>query len=117
MAQLAISEKPAYQGGSLARAGDIVRIGEFTTSSGGGWEASQLPTGSMGRLTLNILLSFAEFERQMIADRTRDKMAAARRKGNWVGGRPVLGYDIAPGGGKLLVNVEETALVIGRRVL
>src|ERR1700693_228847 len=64
-------------------------------------------TGSMGRLTLNILLSFAEFERQMIADRTRDKMAAARRKGKWVGGRPVLGYDIAPGGGKLLVNVEE----------
>jgi site-specific DNA recombinase len=38
-------------------------------------------TGSLGRLTLNILLSFAEFERQMIADRTRDKMAAARRKG------------------------------------
>jgi site-specific DNA recombinase len=49
-------------------------------------------TGSMGRLTLNILLSFAEFERQMIADRTRDKMAAARRKGKCVGGRPVLGY-------------------------
>jgi len=64
-------------------------------------------TGSMGRLTLNILLSFAEFERQMIADRTRDKMAAARRKGKWVGGRPVLGYDIAAAGGKLLVNVEE----------
>ncbi len=45
-------------------------------------------TGSLGRLTLNILLSFAEFERQMIADRTRDKMAAARRKGKWVGGTP-----------------------------
>ena len=59
-------------------------------------------TGSMGRLTLNILLSFAEFERQMIADRTRDKMAAARRKGKWVGGRPVLGYDIAKAGGKLV---------------
>src|SRR5579862_3426465 len=68
-------------------------------------------TGSMGRLTLNILLSFAEFERQMIADRTRDKMAAARRKGKWVGGRPVLGYDIAPGGRKLLVNVEEATQV------
>src|ERR1700730_10219106 len=64
-------------------------------------------TGSLGRLTLNILLSFAEFERNMIADRTRDKMAAARRKGKWVGGTPVLGYDIAPGGGKLLVNAEE----------
>lgn len=64
-------------------------------------------TGSLGRLTLNILLSFAEFERQMIADRTRDKMGAARRKGKWVGGMPVLGYDIAATGGKLVVNAEE----------
>jgi len=68
-------------------------------------------TGSMGRLTLNILLSFAEFERQMIADRTRDKMAAARRKGKWVGGRPVLGYDVAKAGGKLVVNTEEARQV------
>ena len=68
-------------------------------------------TGSMGRLTLNILLSFAEFERQMIADRTRDKMAAARRKGKWVGGTPVLGYDIAVTGGKLVVNSEEACRV------
>jgi DNA invertase Pin-like site-specific DNA recombinase len=64
-------------------------------------------TSSLGRLTLNILLSFAEFERTMVADRTRDKMAAARRKGKWVGGTPVLGYDIAEIGGKLLVNLEE----------
>jgi site-specific DNA recombinase len=64
-------------------------------------------TGSLGRLTLNILLSFAEFERQMIADRTRDKMGAARRKGKWVGGMPVLGYDITVAGGKLVVNTEE----------
>src|SRR5882762_4106665 len=64
-------------------------------------------TSSLGRLTLNILLSFAQFEREMIADRTRDKMAAARRKGKWVGGIPVLGYDVAPGGGKLAVNQEE----------
>jgi DNA invertase Pin-like site-specific DNA recombinase len=68
-------------------------------------------TGSLGRLTLNILLSFAEFERQMIADRTRDKMAAARRKGKWVGGTPVLGYDIAATGGKLVVNAEEARRV------
>jgi DNA invertase Pin-like site-specific DNA recombinase len=68
-------------------------------------------TGSLGRLTLNILLSFAEFERQMIADRTRDKMAAARRKGKWVGGTPVLGYDIADAGGKLVVNHEEARRV------
>ena len=68
-------------------------------------------TSSLGRLTLNILLSFAEFERQMIADRTRDKMAAARRKGKWVGGRPVLGYDIAVTGGQLVVNAEEARRV------
>src|SRR5712691_7025258 len=68
-------------------------------------------TRSMGRLTLNILLSFAEFERQMIADRTRDKMAAARRKGKWVGGTPVLGYDVADTGGKLVVNPEEARRV------
>ena len=70
-------------------------------------------TASLGRLTLNILLSFAQFEREMIADRTRDKMAAARRKGKWVGGTPVLGYDIAPTGGKLLVNPEEAERVRG----
>src|SRR3984893_17515215 len=68
-------------------------------------------TGSLGRLTLNILLSFAEFERLMISDRTRDKMAAARRKGKWVGGPPVLGYDIAETGGKLVVNQEEASRV------
>jgi DNA invertase Pin-like site-specific DNA recombinase len=68
-------------------------------------------TASLGRLTLNILLSFAQFEREMIADRTRDKMAAARRKGKWVGGAPVLGYDIAVTGGKLVVNAEEARRV------
>jgi len=50
-------------------------------------------TSSMGRLTLNILLSFAQFEREIISERTRDKIAAARRKGKWTGGAPVLGYD------------------------
>jgi DNA invertase Pin-like site-specific DNA recombinase len=64
-------------------------------------------TASLGRLTLNILLSFAQFEREIIAERTRDKMSAARRKGEWVGGTPVLGYDVAPGGGKLVVNEDE----------
>ncbi len=52
-------------------------------------------TNSLGRLTLNILLSFAQFEREMISERTRDKMSAARRKGRWVGGIPMLGYDLA----------------------
>jgi site-specific DNA recombinase len=58
---------------------------------------------------LNILLSFAQFEREIIAERTKDKMSAARRKGKWVGGIPMLGYNIAPAGGKLLVNPEEAA--------
>lgn len=65
-------------------------------------------THSMGRLTLNILLSFAQFEREIIAERTKDKMSAARRKGKWVGGFPMLGYNIAPDGGKLVVNPEES---------
>ena len=62
---------------------------------------------SLGRLTLNILLSFAQFERELIGERTRDKMSAARRKGKWTGGYPMLGYDIEAGGGRLVVNEEE----------
>ena len=58
---------------------------------------------SMGRLVLNVLLSFAQFEREIISERTRDKIAAARRKGLWCGGMPVLGYDV-DGYGKLIIN-------------
>jgi len=68
-------------------------------------------TTSLGRLTLNILLSFAQFEREMISERTHDKMAAARRRGKWVGGNPVLGYDVVPQGGALVVNQEEAQRV------
>src|SRR5277367_1261503 len=68
-------------------------------------------TDSIGRLTLNILLSFAQFEREMIAERTRDKMSAARRKGKWVGGNLILGYDCAAEGGALAVNEEEAQRV------
>jgi site-specific DNA recombinase len=68
-------------------------------------------TASLGRLTLNILLSFAQFEREMITERTRDKMSAARRKGKWVGGNPVLGFDVAPQGGALVVNPAEAQRV------
>ena len=53
-------------------------------------------THSMGRLTLNILLSFAQFEREIIGERIRDKIAAQRRRGKWAGGRPVLGYCVNP---------------------
>jgi site-specific DNA recombinase len=68
-------------------------------------------TTSLGRLTLNILLSFAQFEREVIGERTRDKMSAARRKGKWVGGTPVLGYDVDPAGGRLNVNEKESRRV------
>ncbi|TWU39363.1 recombinase family protein [Novipirellula artificiosorum] len=56
---------------------------------------------SMGRLILNVLLSFAQFEREMISERTRDKIAATRRKGKWCGGIPILGY-----------TVEDTKLIV-----
>lgn len=60
---------------------------------------------SMGRLMVHILLSFAQFERELASERTRDKIAASRKKGIWTGGRPVLGYDFA--GSKLVVNERE----------
>ena len=66
---------------------------------------------SMGRLTLNILLSFAQFEREIISERTRDKMGAAKRKGKWIGGRPALGYDIDRDKHKLAINPKEAELV------
>ncbi len=66
---------------------------------------------SMGRLTLNILLSFAQFEREVIAERIRDKMAASRKKGKWVGGRPPFGYDVDYQKKLLLINDEEARWV------
>lgn len=66
---------------------------------------------SLGRLTLNVLLSFAQFEREIIGERTRDKLSAARRKGKWTGGRPVLGYDLDPLGKGLRVNESEAVQI------
>jgi len=68
---------------------------------------------SMGRLVLNVLLSFAQFEREIISERTRDKIAATRRKGKWAGGHPILGYDVDPQGFKLSVNSAEAEKVRG----
>ena len=68
-------------------------------------------TTSMGRLTLNILLSFAQFEREIIAERIRDKVAAAKKKGKYCGGPPNLGYDVDREKRRLLVNPEEARLV------
>ncbi len=66
-------------------------------------------TTSMGRLTLNILLSFAQFERELGSERVRDKIAASRAKGIWMGGMPPLGYDVKDR--KLIPNPEEVKLV------
>jgi site-specific DNA recombinase len=66
---------------------------------------------SMGRLTLNILLSFAQFEREIISERTRDKIGAAKKKGKWAGGRPPLGYDIDKINHKLVINQVEAKIV------
>ena len=70
-------------------------------------------TSSMGRLTLNILLSFAQFEREIIGERIRDRIAAQKRKGKWAGGVPVLGYDVDRSGPspRLVVNEAEAARV------
>ena len=66
-------------------------------------------TTSMGRLTLNVLLSFAQFEREVIVERVRDKIAASKKKGMWMGGQVPLGYDVSHR--KLVVNAAEAATV------
>ena len=66
-------------------------------------------TSSMGRLTLNVLLSFAQFEREVTGERIRDKIAASKRKGMWMGGLPPLGYDV--NARKLIVNAVEAMTV------
>ncbi|WP_197362670.1 recombinase family protein, partial [Ralstonia pseudosolanacearum] len=68
-------------------------------------------TTSMGRLMLNVLLSFAQFEREVTGERIRDKIAASKRKGMWMGGVPPLGYDVLHR--KLIVN-EAEAMVVRR---
>jgi site-specific DNA recombinase len=67
-------------------------------------------TTSMGRLTLNILLSFAQFERELIGERVRDKIAASKKKGIWMGGTVPLGYDVKDR--KLIVNKAEARTVL-----
>src|SRR5215211_5074403 len=64
----------------------------------------------MGRLTLNILLSFAQFEREVIGERIRDKVAASKARGMWMGGKVPLGYDVRDR--KLAVNEAEAARVL-----
>ena len=64
---------------------------------------------SMGRLMLNVLLSFAQFEREVTGERIRDKIAAAKRKGMWMGGVPSIGYDVV--NRQLVINEAEAAVV------
>jgi DNA invertase Pin-like site-specific DNA recombinase len=66
-------------------------------------------TTSMGRLMLNVLLSFAQFEREVTGERIRDKIAAAKRKGMWMGGVPTLGYNVE--NRLLVINATEAAVV------
>lgn len=66
-------------------------------------------TTSMGRLTLNVLLSFAQFEREVTSERLRDKIAASKKKGIWMGGIPPLGYK--PVDKKLVIDEEQAAIV------
>ena len=66
----------------------------------------------MGRMHLNIMLTFAQYERELIAERTRDKVWAARKKGRFTGGSLPLGYDRHPDGGRLVVNAAEAKRAI-----
>ena len=66
-------------------------------------------TTSMGRLTLNVLLSFAQFEREVIGERIRDKIAASKKKGMWMGGVPPLGYRVQD---RKLVIVDSEAEIV-----
>jgi site-specific DNA recombinase len=68
-------------------------------------------TSSMGRLTLNVLLSFAQFEREVTGERIRDKIAASKRKGMWMGGTVALGYDVSDH--RLVINPAEAETVKG----
>src|SRR6516162_2820380 len=74
-------------------------------------------TTSMGRLTLNVLLSFAQFEREVTAERIRDKVAASKRKGLWVGGVVPLGYKLKDGKLSIVESEAEQVRLIFRRYL
>ncbi len=87
-----------YKVDRLTRAlSDFARIVEILDAKGASFVSvtqSFNTTSSMGRLTLNVLLSFAQFEREVTGERIRDKIAASKKKGMWMGGNPPLGYDV-----------------------
>jgi len=98
---------------SLARLMDFARLVEVFDRNAVTFvsvtQSPSIPPTSMGRLTLNILLSFAQFEREVTGERIRDKFAASRKKGMWMGGWAPLGYDIRDR--KLIINAAEAANV------
>jgi DNA invertase Pin-like site-specific DNA recombinase len=102
---------------SLADFAKIVEIMDKAGASFVSVTQSFNTTTSMGRLTLNVLLSFAQFEREVTGERIRDKFAASKAKGMWMGGQPPLGYDINDRA--LVVNEPEaeTVRLIFRRAL
>ena len=95
--------------GSLA---DFVRLVEIFDTQGVSFVSVTQQfntTSSMGRLTLNVLLSFAQFEREVTGERIRDKIAASKKKGMWMGGNVPLGYDASEGA--LVMNPVEAETV------
>jgi site-specific DNA recombinase len=91
---------------------DFVKVMERLTTAGASFVSvtqNFSTADAMGRLTLNMLMSFAEFEREMIGERTRDKICAARRKGKWTGGPVPFGYDCREK--RLSINDAEAAIV------
>jgi site-specific DNA recombinase len=102
-----------YKVDRLTRAlSDFARIVEILDNAGASFVSitqSFNTTTSMGRLTLNVLLSFAQFEREVTGERIRDKIAASKKKGMWMGGTVPLGYDVVDR--KLIVNTVEATTV------
>ncbi len=102
-----------YKVDRLTRAlSDFAKIVEVLDAQGASFVSvtqSFNTTTSMGRLTLNVLLSFAQFEREVTGERIRDKIAASRKKGMWMGGTIPLGYDVRDR--KLVINDVEAATV------
>src|SRR6201987_861372 len=95
---------------SLADFAKIVEIFDARSASFVSVTQQFNTTTSMGRLTLNVLLSFAQFEREVISERVRDKVAASKKKSLWMGGMPPLGYDVE--NRKLVVNEVEARIVV-----
>src|SRR4029077_19879034 len=91
---------------------DFAKIVEILDTRGASFVSSTQQfntTTSMGRLTLNVLLSFAQFEREVIGERIRDKVAASKKKGMWMGGVPLLGYRVRD---RKLVIVDGEAEIV-----